>query len=432
MLTRIYGFAFPTKEELSAFELQQEEARKRDHRKIGKELKLFTLSDLVGAGLPLLQPNGMILRKEIEDYLWDLHKSKGYDRVWTPHITKKGLYETSGHAAKFGEELFRVKGGDEEFFMKPMNCPHHMQIFSDNQFSYRDMPVRYFEPATVYRYEKAGQLSGLTRVRAITQDDGHLFCRVSQISEEVSTIVEIIKKFYTTMNMLNGYWVRLSVRGDDRSKYLGGDEVWEKAESALEKAAKENELNYKRVEGEAAFYGPKLDFMFKDAIGREWQLATIQCDFNLPERFDLTFTNEKGEKERPVVIHRAISGSLERFMGVMIEHYAGNFPTWLSPVQVKIIPVRENHNEYAKKIADELKALNIRVDLDDSDEGMGKKIRAGKVNKVPYMLVIGDKEMESGELSLEVRSLSAEPGKKEMLTLENLKIKLQKEISERL
>ena len=432
MLTRIYGLAFESKEALAAYELQQEEAKKRDHRKIGKELKLFTISDLVGAGLPLLQPNGMIIREEIEDYLWELNKAKGCERVWTPHITKIGLYETSGHAAKFGEELFRVKGGDEEFYMKPMNCPHHMQIFCDNQFSYRDMPVRYFEPATVYRYEKAGQLSGLARVRAITQDDGHLFCRVSQIGEEVSTIVDIIKKFYTTMNMMEKYWVRLSVRGDDRSKYLGSDEVWEKAEAALETAAKENKLNYKRVEGEAAFYGPKLDFMFYDAIGREWQLATIQCDFNLPERFDLAFTNEKGEKERPVVIHRAISGSLERFMGVMIEHYAGNFPVWLSPTQVKIIPVRENHNEYAKKIAEELKALDIRVDLDDSDEGMGKKIRAGKVNKVPYMLVIGDKEMESGELSLEIRSITTEPGKKEMISLENLKAKLSKEIKERL
>ncbi|MFA4890978.1 MAG: threonine--tRNA ligase [Candidatus Gracilibacteria bacterium] len=427
MLSRIYGLAFESKEALVAYELQQEEARKRDHRKIGKELKLFTISDLVGAGLPLLQPKGMIIREAIEDYLWELNKAKGYERVWTPHITKIGLYETSGHAAKFGEELFRVKGGDEEFFMKPMNCPHHMQIFCDNQFSYRDMPVRYFEPATVYRYEKAGQLSGLARVRAITQDDGHLFCRVSQIDEEVSIIVGIIKKFYTTMNMLNGYWVRLSVRGDDRSKYLGGDEVWEKAETALEKAAKENELNYKRVEGEAAFYGPKLDFMFHDAIGREWQLATIQCDFNLPERFDLSFTNEKGEKERPVVIHRAISGSLERFMAMVIEHFAGNFPIWMSPTQIKIIPVRENHNDYAKKIADELKVRNIRVDLDNSDEGMGKKIHSGKVNKVPYMLVIGDKEMESGELTLEIR----DGAKQEKISLENLKKKLENEIKDR-
>ena len=427
MLTRIYGLAFENKADLDAYVTQQEEAKKRDHRKLGKELKLFTISDLVGAGLPLMQPNGMIIRKAIEDYLWELHKNKGYSRVWTPHIAKQSLYETSGHAAKFGDELFRVKGGDEEFFMKPMNCPHHMQIFADNQFSYRDMPVRYFEPATVYRYEKAGQLAGLTRVRAITQDDGHLFCRVSQITEEVGTIVKIIKEFYTTMNMMSDYWVRLSVRGEDKSKYLGSDEVWEKAESALDMAAKENELNYKRVEGEATFYGPKLDFMFKDAIGREWQLATIQCDFNLPERFNLAFVNEKGEKERPVVIHRAISGALERFMGVMIEHYAGNFPVWLSPIQIKIIPVRENHNDDAKKIADELISLDIRVDFDGSDEGMGKKIRNGKNMRVPYMLVIGDKEIESGELALEIR----DGAKQEKISLENLKKKLENEIKAR-
>jgi threonyl-tRNA synthetase len=403
MLTRIYGLAFATKEELAAFELMQEEARKRDHRKLGKELKLFTLSDLVGAGFPLMQPKGMIIRKEIEDYLWDLHKDNGYDRVWTPHITKKGLYETSGHAAKFGEELFRVKAGEEEFFMKPMNCPHHMQIFSDNQFSYKDMPVRYFEPATVYRYEKAGQLSGLTRVRAITQDDGHLFCRISQITEEVGTIVRIIKEFYTTMNMMSGYWVRLSVRGDDKSKYLGEDASWEKAEAALEKAAKENELNYKRIEGEAAFYGPKLDFMFYDAIGREWQLATIQCDFNLPERFDLSFVNEKGEKERPVVIHRAISGSLERFMGVMIEHFAGNFPLWLSPIQIKVVPVRENHNEHAKKIGDELKKEGFRVDCDLNPGNMGGKVRDAKNNRVPYTIIVGDKDMAVNKITVENR-----------------------------
>jgi len=403
MLTRIYGLAFETKAELDAYILQQEEARKRDHRKIGKELKLFTISDLVGAGLPLLQPKGMIIRKEIEDYLWDLHKNKGYERVWTPHLAKQGLYETSGHAAKFGNELFRVKGGEEEFFMKPMNCPHHMQIFADNQFSYRDMPIRYFEPATVYRYEKAGQLSGLTRVRAITQDDGHLFCRVSQIGQEVSTIVGIIKSFYSTMNMMDGYWVRLSVRGDDMSKYLGSDEVWNKAESALETAAKENKLNYKIGRDEAAFYGPKLDFMFKDAIGREWQLATIQCDFNLPERFQLKFTNEKGEEERPVVIHRAISGSLERFMGVMIEHYAGNFPLWLSPVQVKVIPVRENHNEYAKKVFDLLREDDIRAEFDDSDINLGTKVRDAKNNKIPYWIVIGDKEIEADKVTLESR-----------------------------
>ena len=427
MLTRIYGLSFNTKEELDAYLLQQEEARKRDHRKIGKELKLFTISELVGAGLPLMQPKGMIIRKEIEDFLWSLHKDKGYDRVWTPHIAKQNLYETSGHAAKFGNELFRVKGGDEEFFMKPMNCPHHMQIFADNQFSYRDMPVRYFEPATVYRYEKAGQLSGLTRVRSITQDDGHLFCRVSQIGQEVSTIVGIIKSFYTTMGMMDGYWVRLSVRGDDLTKYIGSDEVWERAEGALEIAAKENKLNYKIGRDEAAFYGPKLDFMFKDAIGREWQLATIQCDFNLPERFELEFVNEKGEKERPVVIHRAISGSLERFMGVMIEHFAGAFPLWLSPIQVVIAPISEHQKEYAEGIYNKLKSSNIRVNLDDSNESLGKRIRNAKMQKVPYVIVIGDKEKEAGLITVETRT-----EKLEAITPEVFIEKLQKEIIERI
>jgi len=426
MLTRIYGIAFETKEELEAFVYQQEEAKKRDHRKIGKELKLFTISDLVGAGLPLLQPKGMIIRKEIEDFLWELHKNKGYDRVWTPHLAKKNLYETSGHAAKFGDELFRVKGGDEEFFMKPMNCPHHMQIFADNQFSYRDMPVRYFEPATVYRYEKAGQLSGLTRVRSITQDDGHLFCRVSQIGQEVGTIVEIIKSFYTKMGMMNGYWVRLSVRGDDKSKYLGGDDVWKQAEQALEIAAKENELNYKIGLGEAAFYGPKLDFMFKDAIGREWQLATIQCDFNLPERFELKFMNEKGEEERPVVIHRAISGSLERFMGVMIEHFAGAFPVWLSPVQVVILPVSEHQKEYADEIYGQIKGSDIRVELDDTNESLGKRIRNAKMQKIPYMIVVGDKEKEAKNITVETRL-----EKLEGISVEQFLERIKKEISER-
>lgn len=426
MLTRIYGLAFENKTKLEAYILQQEEAKKRDHRKIGKELKLFTISDLVGSGLPLLHPKGMVIRKEIEDYLWELHKDKGYDRVWTPHIAKQSLYETSGHAAKFGNELFRVRGGDEEFFMKPMNCPHHMQLFSDNQFSYRDMPVRYFEPATVYRYEKAGQLSGLTRVRAITQDDGHLFCRVSQIGEEVSSIVSVIKSFYTTMGMMNEYRVTLSVRGDDKNKYLGSDEIWNKAEETLEKSAKENNLNYKIARDEAAFYGPKLDFIFKDAIGREWQLATIQCDFNLPERFELKFINEKGEEERPVVIHRAISGSLERFMGVMIEHFAGAFPVWLSPVQIIVLPISEHQKEYADEIFKLLKENNIRVELDDSNESLGKRIRNSKIQKVPYIIVIGDKEKEGNVITVEGRT-----EKLEGISIEKFLEKLQKEISEK-
>ncbi len=403
MLTRIYGLAFNSQAELESYINMQEEAKKRDHKILGKALKLFTSSDLVGSGLPLIQPHGMIIRDAITDYLWELHKHNGYDRVWTPHLAKEALYETSGHAAKFGDELFRVQGKEDKFFLKPMNCPHHMQIFADNQWSYRDMPVRYFEPATVYRDEKSGQLGGLTRVRAITQDDGHLFCRVDQINQEVSTIVEIIKNFYTTFNLMSGYWVRLSVRGDDKSIYLGSDEVWLKAEEALESAAKNNDLNYKRVEGEAAFYGPKLDFMFKDAIGREWQLATIQCDFNLPERFDLTYINEQGEKERPVVIHRAISGSLERFMGLIIEHYAGAFPTWLSPVQVGILPVAGVHEEYAKKVETNLRQAGLRVKLYDASETLGKRIREVKTTKLPYFLVIGDKEQDSGNLTVESR-----------------------------
>ncbi|MDO8741995.1 MAG: threonine--tRNA ligase [bacterium] len=403
MLTRIYGLAFDTKEALDAYLTQRNEAEKRDHKKLGRELKLFTISPLVGAGLPLLQPRGAIIRREIEEYLWQLHKDKEYSRVWTPHLAKEALYETSGHAAKFGDELFRVSGKDEKFFMKPMNCPHHMQIFADNHFSYRDMPVRYFEPATVYRDEKTGQLAGLTRVRSITQDDGHLFCRVSQINEEVTTIVSIISEFYTTMNMMEGYWVSLSVRDADKSKYLGSDEVWNTAEEALESAARANNLNYKRVEGEATFYGPKLDFMFKDAIGRQWQLATIQCDFNLPERFDLSFINEKGEKERPVVIHRAISGSLERFMGILIEHTAGAFPLWLAPVQARVLPVSEKHVAYAKEVSDALKAADVRVDIDDANESLGKKIRAAKTEKIPYLLVVGDKEIESKSVSVDSR-----------------------------
>ncbi len=402
MLTRIYGTAFDNQTNLDNYLNMLEEAKRRDHRIIGKNQKLFTISNLIGAGMPLFQPKGMIIRKAIEDYLWELHQDKGYSRVWTPHLTKEALYITSGHADKFGDNLFRVQGKEEKFFLKPMNCPHHMQIFTDNQFSYRDMPVRYFEPATVYRDEKSGELSGLTRVRAITQDDGHLFCRMTQIDQEVTTIVGIIKDFYKTFNMLDNYWVRLSIRGPE-GKYLGSDEVWQKAESTLKEVSDKNQLPYQIGVGEAAFYGPKLDFMFKDAIGREWQLATIQLDFNLPERFDLSFINEKGEKERPVVIHRAISGALERFMGVMIEHFAGAFPVWLSPVQAKIIPITDAQLEFANQKAKELQAAGIRVEVDDRSESMQAKIRDAQIEKIPYMLIIGGREVESNAVSVRQR-----------------------------
>ena len=404
MMTRIYGLAFETKDELKTYQTMMEEAKKRDHRILGQKFKIFTISDLVGSGLPLFQPNGMTIRKEITDYLRSLHKDHGYQRVWTPHLAKEALYQCSGHAGHYLEDMFHVHGGtsDEDFFLKPMNCPHHMQLFADNQFSYRDMPVRYFEPATVYRDEKTGQLSWLARVRGITQDDGHLFCRISQLKKEITTIVNIIKEFYKTMGMLEGYWVSLSVRGEDKSKYLGGDEVWNIAEWALRDICTELQLNYKEIPGEAAFYGPKLDFMFKDAIGRERQLATAQVDFNQPERFDLSFINEQGEKERPVVIHRAIAWSLERFMGVMIEHFAGAFPLWLAPIQMMIVPVADVFNSYAEATSLKLKAWDLRVKVDYSDDSFAKKIRNAELLKIPYILIVGEKEQSDWSVSVRV------------------------------
>ena len=401
-LTRIYAYAFNNKAELDVHLKMLEEAKKRDHRILGAKLKLFTISDLVGPGLPLMQPAGMIIRQEIENYLWELHSKVGYERVWSPHLAKESLYETSGHAGHYLDDMFSVFGGTskEKFFLKPMNCPHHMQIFADNQFSYRDMPVRYFEPATVYRDEKSGQLSGLTRVRAITQDDGHLFCRVNQIKDEVKVITDIIKQYYGTLGMTQDYWVSLSVRGEDKEKYLGSDENWEKAEQALENASKENNLPYKRIEWEAAFYGPKLDFIFKDAIGREWQLATIQCDFNLPERFNLSFTNENNEQERPVVIHRAISGSLERWMWVLIEHFAWVFPMWMAPRQVIVVPVLPMFDDYAHKVMKELKEAWIRANWDFSTDWLNKKVRNAEKMHNNYILVIGEQEVNDWTVSV--------------------------------
>jgi len=405
-MTRIYGLAFETKEELQAYQTMMEEAKKRDHRILGQKLKIFTLSDLVGSWLPLFQPNGMTIRKELTDYLRELHKHHGYQRVWTPHLAKEALYECSGHAGHYLEDMFHVHWwtSKEDYFLKPMNCPHHMQLFADNQFSYRDMPVRYFEPATVYRDEKTGQLSWLTRVRSITQDDGHLFCRIGQLKEEITTIVGIVKEFYTTMWMINDYRVSLSVRGEDKSKYLGADDNWIVAENALKEICTDLSLNYKEMPGEAAFYWPKLDFQFKDAIGRERQLATIQVDFNQPERFDLSFVNEKGEKERPVVIHRAISWSLERFIWVMIEHFAGAFPVWLAPKQVAILPISDTFNDYASEVKQQLTQNDIRVSLDDSSDSLNKKIRNAELIKVPYMLIIGEKEQTDQSVSVRVYS----------------------------
>jgi threonyl-tRNA synthetase len=409
-LTRIYGLAFNTKEELDKFLWQREEAEKRDHRKLGRQLKIYTISDLVGSGLPLFQKNGQTIRRELTEYLWELHKERGYDWVWTPHLAKEALYQTSGHAGQYMEDMFSVWGGtsQEKFYVKPMNCPHHMQLFADNQFSYKDMPVRYFEPATVYRDEKTGQLSGLTRVRSLTQDDGHIYCRTNQIEEEVNIMVDIIENFYTTFGMNDNYTVRLSLRDEDASKWLGEDSNWEIAQTALTNVCKKRNLPYVEGPGEAAFYGPKLDFIFKDAIGRDWQLSTIQCDFVQPHRFKLSFVNEEGKDEQPVVIHRAISGSLERFIGVAIENFAGAFPAWLHPTQVTILPISEKHISFAGDLEKTLKAAGVRVELDARNESLGKKIRAAKEMKVPYIIVLGDKEVESQKLTIETRTAKLE------------------------
>ncbi|MFM7088286.1 MAG: threonine--tRNA ligase [Candidatus Paceibacterota bacterium] len=429
MLTRIYGLAFENKEELEKYIWQQEEAKKRDHRIIGRQMKIYTISDLVGSGLPLFQKNGQTIRRELTEYLWSLHKNRGYEWVWTPHLAKEVLYETSGHAGQYMEDMFSVWGGTskEKFYVKPMNCPHHMQLFADNSFSYKQLPVRYFEPATVYRDEKTGQLAGLTRVRAITQDDGHIFVRVNQIEEEVKTMVDIVKEFYGTMGMLASYKVRLSLRDDDKLKWLGTDEVWEKAQTALTNVCKNNNLPYFEGPGEAAFYGPKLDFIFNDAIGREWQLATIQCDFNQPNRFKLSFVNEEGKEEQPVVIHRAISGSLERFIGVAIENFAGNFPTWLSPIQVAVVPVRaDQHRDKAHELTAKLREKDIRVELYESENSLGKRIHEAKSMKTPYVIVLGDKEVASGNLTIEKRD-----GTKEEISVDAFIERLEKEVKEK-
>lgn len=409
MLTRIYGLAFETAEKLDEYLELREEAKKRDHRKIGKELELFTFSELIGPGLPLFTPKGALLRDLIIEKIQGIQANLGYHRVATPHITKKELYETSGHWEKFGDELFKVRGKkDAEFVMKPMNCPHHTQIFASKMHSYRDMPLRLMELGVVYRDEQAGELLGLSRVRSISQDDGHVFCRPDQAKEEVKNIIHVIREFYTALNMWNegDYWVSVSVRDPQTpEKYLGDDEVWNNAEKILEEIAQEENLPYKRVEGEAAFYGPKLDFQFKDAIGREWQLATAQLDFNMPKRFELQYTNQKGEAETPVMIHRAIAGSLERFLSVIIEHFAGHFPLWLSPVQVAVMPISpEGHGEYTQKVFEDLKAAGIRVEHHNDNESLGKRIRTAKLQKIPYLIVVGDNEMNDNKITVEGRN----------------------------
>ncbi len=403
MLTRIYGLAFETKEELEKYTTQHEEAKKRDHRKLGKELELFTIIDEIGPGLPLFYPKGAVLRRIIENYIAETQEKRGYVPIWIPHITKGRLYEISGHLDKYDAMYAPMEIDKEHYYLKPMNCPHFMMLYKSLPHSYRNLPLRYTCTTTNYRYEKSGELSGLTRVRSLTQDDCHVFCEPNQIKKEIEVMLDMIKEVYAAFGF-NDFYVRISLRDSkNKSNYLGNDEVWEMAENALRDIVKATGWKYEEKEGEAAFYGPKLDFMFKDAIGREWQLSTIQLDFNLPEKFELEYTNDKGEKARPVVIHRAVLGSTERFMGIMIEHFAGAFPVWLSPIQVAIVPVRENHEEAAQKIYEELKNHSIRVQISGTDESLGKRINHAKAGKVPFVIVLGDKEIESGKITIENR-----------------------------
>ncbi len=401
MLQRIYGVAFATQEELDQHLKQREEAKKRDHRKLGQELDLFTFSDLVGAGLPLWTPKGTVLRSELDRYVQEMRDAYGYQAVSSPHITKKELYEKSGHWEKFADELFRIKTREgHEFSMKPMNCPHHTQIYASRPRSYRDLPLRYRETATVYRDEQSGELSGLSRVRAFTQDDAHVFARSDQIEAEILKIWDIVDRFYGALDF--PLELRFS-RHDSAAMdaYSGSEAAWKKAESQLKKVIEAKVgKGYVDGPGEAAFYGPKLDFMSKDALGREWQVATIQLDFNQPEGFDLTCTNEKGEEERILMIHAAIMGSIDRFLSVLIEHFAGAFPLWLAPVQVRVLPIADRHNEYAGRVADHLREVGLRVETDERPESIGKKIRESEMQKVPVMLVVGDQEEQAGKVAV--------------------------------
>ena len=412
MLTRIYGVAFATEEELEEYLKRQEEAKARDHRKLGKELDLFCFSDLVGAGLPLFTPRGTELRELMANYSLSLRGREGFKKVWTPHITKTDLYKTSGHYAKFGDELFMVHSqvNGEDFAMKPMNCPHHAQIFASRPRTYKEMPVRYMEATTDYRDEKTGELGGLSRVRSLTQDDSHVFCRNDQIKEEVKRLVAIVKELYSTMGMQK-LRARLSYRSDE-DKYLGDKKLWDMAQKQIKQAAIDNGLDYFEQEGEAAFYGPKIDFMAEDAIGREHQLATIQLDFVQPERFGLEFINEKGEKERPVMIHHATLGSIERFLSVFIEHTGGWFPFWCAPEQVRIVTVNDKIKDYVAKITKilddivldkPLKYNELRYTIDDSADSLSKKIKRATDYKIPVVIVVGPKDAEEKAVSMRLR-----------------------------
>ena len=426
-LTRIYGISFPKQKELTEYLALLEEAKKRDHRKLGKELDLFTFSQKVGQGLPLWLPKGAALRERLENFLKEAQKKAGYEQVISPHIGNKELYMTSGHYEKYGADSFQpiqTPAEGEEFLLKPMNCPHHCEIFNARQWSYKDLPKRYAEFGTVYRYEQSGELHGLTRVRGFTQDDAHIFCMPSQLDEEFKKVIDLVLYVFGSLGF-EDFTAQVSLRDPAKpEKYIGSDENWDLAENAIINAAKEKELNYVIEYGEAAFYGPKLDFMVKDALGRKWQLGTIQVDYNLPERFELSYKGSDNEEHRPVMIHRAPFGSLERFVAILLEHTGGNFPLWLMPEQVIILSVSEKYEKYAEKVSNQLKNSEIRALIDNRNETIGKKIREAQLNKYPYMLIVGEKEAAENTVSVRSR-VEGDTGS---LTLETFIEKIQAEV----
>jgi len=429
MLTRVYGISFPKKSQLDEYLQMLEEAKKRDHRRLGRELELFTFSQRVGQGLPLWLPRGAALRERLENFLKAVQKEHGYEQVITPHIGQKELYVTSGHYAKYGKDSFKpikTPQEGEEFLLKPMNCPHHCEIYKSKPRSYKDMPVRLAEFGTVYRYEQSGELHGLTRVRGFTQDDAHIFCRPDQLKEEFCKVIDIVLYIFKTLSF-NDYTIQISLRDkEDKTKYIGSDENWEKAEQAILEAVEERKLETQVAYGEAAFYGPKLDFMVRDALGRKWQLGTIQVDYNLPERFDLEYIGADDKRHRPVMIHRAPFGSMERFVAVLLEHTAGKFPLWLAPEQVVVLPLSEKFNDFAKKVCDFLNNSDIRASIDGRNETVGKRIRENELKRIPYLLVVGEKEETTGTISVRRQG----EGDKGTMKLEKFVTLLRKEIEE--
>ena len=429
MLTRIYGTIFPTQKELDEYLEMQEEAKKRDHRKLGKELDLFCFSDLVGSGLPLYTQKGALMRRLVNEYVESVQSKEEYQQVWTPQIAKADLFKTSGHYDHYKDSMFKVISNysEEEFYLKPMNCPQHTQIYASQPRSYRDLPIRLTDFAMLYRDEKPGELSGLARVRAFSQDDCHIFCREDQVDAEVDGMLEMTKEIMKTFGLTYKY--RLSTRDPKHpEKYIGDPKVWDKTEKWAESIMKRNNIEYFEGPGEAAFYAPKMDLIAKDSLGREWQLSTVQIDYFLPERFNLTYIDSDGKEKRPVMLHRAIVGSPERFLMILIEHFGGNFPTWLTPVQVKILPITEKHLDYANKVAEELKDAGVRVEVDDRNERLQAKIRNAQMQKVSYMFIVGDREAEDKKVAVRKRN-GEDLGSKD---LENFIKALKKEIEEKI